>query len=46
MRYLRTALTVAALGLAQDAWAQTPYTLASPVNHLATIFTDLYGEGA
>lgn len=45
MRYLRTALTVAALCVTQNAWAQTPYTLASPVQHLATIFTDLYGQG-
>lgn len=43
MRHVRIAFTLAVLFVAHSARAQTPYTLASPVNHLATIFTDLYG---
>src|SRR4249920_3494440 len=42
MRYTRAALALSALLVAHSADAQ-PYTLASPVAHLATIFTDLYG---
>jgi len=42
MRHLRAALTLSALLVAHGAEAQ-PYILASPVQHLATIFTDLYG---
>lgn len=42
MRHLRAVLVVAALLIARTAAAQ-PYSLASPVEHLATIFTDLYG---
>ena len=42
MRYVRAALALSALLVARSADAQ-PYILASPVEHLATIFTDLYG---
>ena len=42
MRHLRAALALSALLIAPSADAQ-PYVLASPVEHLATIFTDLYG---
>src|ERR671921_377860 len=42
MRHLRFALFVVGLLAAHDAGAQ-PYVLSSPVNHLATLFTDLYG---
>ena len=42
MRYARAALALSAFLVARSADAQ-PYILASPVEHLATIFTDLYG---
>ena len=42
MRHLRAALALSALLVAHNAEAQ-PYILSSPVQHLATIFTDLYG---
>jgi len=42
MRHLRAALALSALLVASSAEAQ-PYVLSSPVEHLATIFTDLYG---
>ena len=44
MRQLRFALALAALLVARAADAQ-PYVLSSPVSHLATLFTDLYGPG-
>lgn len=44
MRHIRHAVLFLLLVLVcRQAQAQSPYTLASPVNHLATIFTDLYG---
>jgi hypothetical protein len=44
MRHLRFLLALMALLIPRAAGAQ-PYVLASPVNHLATLFTDLYGPG-
>ncbi|HUR34014.1 MAG TPA: hypothetical protein VM032_09495 [Vicinamibacterales bacterium] len=44
MRQVRHTVALLVMLLAGSrAQAQAPYTLASPVNHLATIFTDLYG---
>src|SRR3954469_19545911 len=42
MRYVRAALALSALLVARSADAQ-PYVLSSPVEHLATLFTDLFG---
>lgn len=44
MRLLRLVLAIL-LFLAADRANAQPYVLASPVQHLATIFTDLYGPG-
>jgi len=42
MRYVRVVCALVALLSGRPAFAQ-PYTLSSPVTHLATIFNDLYG---
>ena len=42
-RAARTLGVLCVLACSSTARAQDPYTLASPVKHLATIFTDLYG---
>jgi hypothetical protein len=44
MRLLRVSLALMVLLVARGAGAQ-PYILSSPVTHLATIFTELYGPG-
>jgi hypothetical protein len=44
MNQLRVLVVACVLLMANEARAQGPYTLATPVTKLATIFTDLYGS--